>query len=343
MDKHSLEQHGPDKRMLWSRRAVGAAAVLLLIAVGGGIAVLLTHGDAAPTNAQGSDPTPTGPAAPSGPVTPTGTTTSPTPKTTATGPVALPAPGGCLPAPSRCGFPDATNTGVPAGTRLTARNGDMKVTQAGTVIDGINLNGCIRVEAPHVTIRNSKLSCQGPYGIFSYEKDYSGGGLLIQDVEVDCERTQATGIASYGFTAVRVKVHGCENGFAIDNTATVQDSYVYDLFIGNGGHTDGIQMGGADNVIRHNTILNEYDGGTSAIITSPTGMTQVTITDNLMAGGAYTLYCPRESSSGVVVTDNRFSRAYSPKGGAYGPWVYCDGVAEQRGNVWDADSKPLPL
>jgi hypothetical protein len=344
LDKHGPEQRGPDRRMAWSRRAVLAGGVLLLIAVGG-TTVLVTHRGAPPINAQWSDPTTraasAGPTGPSASVTPNATTTSTTAKTT--GPVPLPVPGGCVPAPSRCGFPDATDTGVPAGTTLTPKSGDMKVTQAGTVIDGINLNGCIRVEAPHVTIRDSKVSCQGPYGIFSYEQDYSGGGLLIQDVEVDCERTQATGIASYGFTAVRVKVHGCENGFAIDNTATVQDSYVYDLFIGNGGHTDGIQMGGADNVIRHNTILNEYDGGTSAIITSPTGMSHVTITDNLMAGGAYTLYCPRDSSSGVVVTDNRFSKAYSPKGGAYGPWTYCDNVAEQHGNVWDADSKPLPL
>jgi hypothetical protein len=316
----------------WPRTALIGAGLLLLIAAAGAAFVLTRPGPGTPI----AGPSVTSP----GSTTPPATTT-PSPRPTGTSPPL--ATRDCAPHPSQCGFPDATNTGVPAGTRLRAVSGDMKVTQAGTVIDGVSVDGCIAIWAPHVTIRNSKVSCQGPYGIFSYEKYYSGGGLTITDVEVDCQEHQATGIASYGFTALRVKVHGCENGFAIDSTSTVRDSYVYDLFIGTGGHTDGIQMGGNDITIVHNTILNAFDGGTSAIITSPTGMSHVDISGNLMAGGAYTLYCPRVSSTAVTVTNNRFGRLYSPHGGAYGPWVYCDQVAEQRGNVWDEDSTPLPL
>jgi hypothetical protein len=318
----------------WPRTALIGAGLLLLIAAAGAAFILTWPAPGAPAAG------PTRPGSPS-PAPTTSATTTPVPRPTTTNtPLAT---RDCAPHPSRCGFPDATNTGVPGGTRLRPVNGDMKVTQAGMVIDGVSLNGCITIEAPQVTIRDSKVSCPGPYGIFSYEKNYSGGGLLIEDVEVDCEDTQATGIASYGFTALRVKVHGCENGFSIDNTSIVRDSYVYDLFIGNGGHTDGIQMGGNDDTIVHNTILNAFDGGTSAIITPPTGMSHVDISGNLLAGGAYTLYCPRTSSTAVVVTNNRFSRIYSPHGGEYGPWVYCDMVAEQHGNVWDDNSTPLPL
>jgi hypothetical protein len=60
----------------------------------------------------------------------------------------------CAPKPSDCGYPDATNTGVPAGTKLEVMTGDQKITEAGTVIEGKDIRGCITVVAPHVTIRN---------------------------------------------------------------------------------------------------------------------------------------------------------------------------------------------
>jgi hypothetical protein len=250
---------------------------------------------------------------------------------------------GCASKPAACGFPDAASTGVPAGTKLTDVDGDIEIRTPGTVIDGESINGCITIYAPNVTIRRSKISCGGFYGIFSYGKNYSGGGLTITDVEVDCEDTNATGIASYGFVATRVKVHGCENGFAIDNDATVQDSYLYDFYVGEAGHTDGIQLAGGANVtMTHNTIFNLSDGGTSAIISPDSGMSNVVVSDNLMTGGAYTLYCPRDSSSNFRVTGNRISTLFGAKGGAYGPWVYCQQVATVSGNVWDANLQPLP-
>src|SRR5262249_34203613 len=35
------------------------------------------------------------------------------------------------------GMPDATNTGVPAGTRLTTHHGDLHITTAGAVVDAL--------------------------------------------------------------------------------------------------------------------------------------------------------------------------------------------------------------
>lgn len=275
---------------------------------------------------------------------PVTTTTTTPPVTTTTTAAPPPVELNCAPLPSRCGYPDATNTGVPAGTALTVVNGGMTIRTAGAVVDGMDIRGCVVVAAAHVTIRRSKVTCSNAWAIRSYRDDYTAGGLLIEDVTVSCADSPGTGIASYGFVARRVDVSRCENGFAIDNDVTVEDSYVHGLFIGSGGHTDGMQFaGGAHVTIRHNTILNPNDGGTSAIIMSETRMSDVLVQNNLMAGGAYTVYCPRDSSTNVRVLGNRFSKLYKPKGGEYGPWVYCGQVSQVAGNIWDDTGRPLPV
>ena len=53
-------------------------------------------------------------------------------------------------------YPDANCTGVPAGTTLTP-SGGLTITTAGTVIDGRDITGQVVVNAPNVTIRNSRI------------------------------------------------------------------------------------------------------------------------------------------------------------------------------------------
>jgi hypothetical protein len=246
----------------------------------------------------------------------------------------------CAAKPSGCGLPDATNTGVPAGTRLTVVTGDLTVTKAGTVVDGKDIRGCVLVKAPNVTIRRSRVACPSFYVIGSFTESYRGGGLLVEDVEVDCKNTQGTGIGSYGLTARRVNIHSCENGFDLDTDVTVVDSYIHDLYLTAAGHPDGIQLAiGVRVTISHNTIFDP--GGTSAIISHPSTDSDVLVSGNLMAGGAYTLYCPRDSSRDYRVIDNRFSTLFSPKSGEYGPWTDCEKVAVVRGNVWDNTLQPV--
>jgi hypothetical protein len=219
-------------------------------------------------------------------------------------------------------------------------NGDQKFATAGMVVDGKDIRGCVDIEAPRVTIRRSKITCTNFYVIASFAERYSGGGLVVEDSEIDCKSTNGTGIGSYGVTARRLNIHNCENGFDIDNTITVVDSYIHDLYEGSTGHADGIQLaGGATISISHNTIYNP--GGTSAIISNPSANSDVLVSGNLMAGGAYTLYCPRDSSRNYRVIDNRFSTLFSAKSGAYGPWTDCEKAAEVRGNVWDNTLQPV--
>jgi hypothetical protein len=183
--------------------------------------------------------------------------------------------------------------------------------------------------------------------------------LAISDSEIWC--TSGTGGTAVGDTNVtldRVNIHGCENGFDADQWVTVQNSWIHDL-LGDVGHTDGLQMahylnGCATSAcevsharfvdVIHNRI--EAIAGTSAIISNPSGDSDVTIRGNLLTGGAYTLYCPYSGVAGPnwFARDNRFIRTSSrPNGGEFGPWTGCEDEvpANVTGNVWDDNNAPL--
>src|SRR4051794_16023032 len=81
--------------------------------------------------------------------------------------------------PAKLRFPDATTTGVPAGTKLTAVNGDVWLTTPGMVYSGKDVNGCITIKADNITIRASRISCTRQWAIRS-----DGRNLLVEDVEI---------------------------------------------------------------------------------------------------------------------------------------------------------------
>jgi hypothetical protein len=320
-----------------------AIAAVLVLGVAAAVVSLSTHDNQPSTPSAADAATASGaPSSDASATTATGATTAAPTGTSKPAPGGVPNPNqpGCSSHPSACGYPDATNTGVPSGLALTVVSGDVELSTPGQVLEGKDIRGCVVVKAPHVTIRRSKVTCTFGYAIGSYPEEYSGGGLLIEDVEVDCANSPTTAIGYYGLIGRRLNLHGCENGFDIDNDVTVVDSYIHDMRPTEDGHTDGIQLAGGSNiVIRHNTIFNP--GGTSAIISHPSANSNVTIEANLLGGGAYTLYCPRDSSTNFRVLNNRFSTIFSPKGGDFGPWEECEKVAENRGNVWDSTLAPV--
>src|SRR5262245_3590368 len=143
-------------------------------------------------------------------------------------------------------WPDATNTGVPAGTQLATVNGNLTIKTAGTVIDSQFIQGCVAVSAPGVIIRRSRIRCTSSYAVLS--SGYTGERLLIEDSEIDClasdgRATRTTAIGDNNFTARWLNIHGCENGFDVDDDVTIQDSWIHDLLDDPvNAHTDGIQI-----------------------------------------------------------------------------------------------------
>jgi hypothetical protein len=171
----------------------------------------------------------------------------------------------CINSPHVCGYPDATNTGVPAGTTLTnvpsqatsgtgwtwdANNYAVKVTTAGVTISGLNVTGSISVSVTNVTIKNTKIT-----GCSYYPIDYSSTGLLVEDTEINPGCISGTACISFdNYTALRVNCSGAVDGFKGNSNVVVQDSYIHDPQYNSGTHNDGIQSTGGSNVkFIHNT------------------------------------------------------------------------------------------
>jgi hypothetical protein len=120
----------------------------------------------------------------------------------------------------------------------------MEIKTANTVIDGEDVRGCITVDAPGVVIRRSRISCRQAEVISSPDGRYTGTGLLIEDSEIDCAGTNGTAIGDTNFTARRLDISGCENGFDVDQNATIEDNYIHELFNSVESHTGGRGAGG---------------------------------------------------------------------------------------------------
>src|SRR5262245_30715415 len=111
------------------------------------------------------------------------------------------------------GFPDATTTGVPAGTTLTAYTGPMTINTPGTVIDGKTINGGLIINADNVTIQNCKITYNTWWGIQA-----SGGNITIQDCDIigpGFGGDSNAGIVGTG-TFLRNDISMSENGIVLD-------------------------------------------------------------------------------------------------------------------------------
>jgi hypothetical protein len=292
-------------------------------------------------------------------------------------------------------YPDATCTGVPSGTALTAYTGPTNITTANTVIDSKTVTGCLEIQAANVIIKNSKINCfsGGAGSAYAILLDDGPGwnnwSLTIQDSEIDCGGdppggfNNSTALGSAFITVRRANIHGCENGFDVNQVMDIQDSYIHDLrqctlaegcSAPDGSHTDGLQMSGGhfspagtstivsgvlNLTITHNTILSMKAGAsangnaagnyftTSAIISNSGSKDRnVIIDDNLLGGGAYTIYCEQGAGSTYQGTSevkrNHFTTRFKSSVGAFGPSSDCNNE-NIAGNVYDETGLPVPM
>jgi hypothetical protein len=230
------------------------------------------------------------------------------------------------PPPPPAGWPNADNTGVPTGTTLTP-SGGMTITTAGMVVNARDITGQLVVNAPNVTVRNSRIRSNSMWVI-----DNNSTGLVVEDSEIINRRVAGqnnchNGIGNSNFTVRRTEITGCENAMNIGGAGNVTftDNYVHDLDTtgpsyvwGYSPHTDGIQIGeGSRNlVIRHNWIDPSPGSGATAPIIMYTGAgtpnSDVWIEDNYLdgRGASYALYAPRRQTTNVNVNRNRMLKGY---------------------------------
>ena len=58
-------------------------------------------------------------------------------------------------------YPDATNTGVPAGTSLQS-SGGLTLSTPGQVVSGLDINGNVDIRASNVTLENCVINMTDP-------------------------------------------------------------------------------------------------------------------------------------------------------------------------------------
>jgi hypothetical protein len=208
------------------------------------------------------------------------------------------------------GYPDDTNTGVPAGTTLT-NSSSLTITTDGAIIQNLNITGQIVIHANNVSIQRVRIT-SGDY----YPIDYDGTGLVIEDSEIiGTSYTVTCGIGFDNYTARRVYITGTADGFKANSNVLIEDCYVHLLAVGPETHNDGVQATGGENVtLRHNTFkLGDQSGVSSVIQLGNEGGTNSNwlIENNLIDGGGWSINANSEDASknpGCQVLNNRFTR-----------------------------------
>jgi len=277
-------------------------------------------------------------------------------------PSMAPSPARCGAGAGGCGYPDATNTGVPAGTKLrtvpgqvssgpgwsySAHDHAVHVTGNGAVLSGLNIPYVVSITASHVTIKDDKIVTGGAYAVeFRHTS-----GVTVEDDTVSGLNTGSGRVDS----AV-ADLYGNSTGMVIEDnnismfrcgvqvsSGLVAGNYIHDPGYIPGDHTNGIiAKGGAKPLmIYHNTILIDLSQTDAVTIDdlSSSPVANKTIEDNLLAGGGYPIYGGAAFgavTSNIRVEDNRFAQVYYRRGGQFGPVAYFD--PRGKGNIWSGNT-----
>ncbi len=239
-------------------------------------------------------------------------------------------------------FPGADSTGVPKGTALTT-SGALRVTTPGATLSGLDVTGGIVVDAPGVTIANSLIHGEGDYGIL-----VRSGSLTLTDSTI---RGFDNGLAGDGWTARRVEITGQhDDGVKLGSNVLLADSWIHTFDPSPGAHSDGAQLqsGEVNVTVTHNSIdptSASGESGNSALFIAPdlgpSSPGPVTITNNLLGGGNYTLYCVDGNNgqytiANITITGNTFTGKPN-----YGP-TRIDVPVTFSNNVHEGTGAPVP-
>lgn len=282
------------------------------------------------------------------------------------------APVNCQALPSACGYPDATNSGVPAGKTLlavpaqvakgpgwaySAKTNEVDVTGAGAVLAGLSFTCYVNIEANNVTLNDDSITTDNYWGVAlrhttgaTVENSTIAGmdattgevGSAIDDVYAD----------STGMTIKNNNISAFKTAIQV-STGLISGNYIHNPGFVAGDHTNGILDIGTTQplTITGNTILDSLNQ-TDAISLDATLTGQViankTVTGNLIAGGGYPIYGGTDRGatiSHMTITGNRFGQGFYTLSGLYGPVAYytTSGTANTwSNNTYDTTGTTIP-
>lgn len=264
----------------------------------------------------------------------------------------------CIVKPSACGYPDETNTGYrPTGVGLTTMPlnapGELVIREAGTVIDGKRIEGCVQVYAPNVTIKRSLLT--GCQSYFNVHLRPQATNFTIEDTEIDgkdfaSQDAAITEDSTGPVTIRRVFIHNVGDGPRVGENLVMEDSYITDMFACSICHNDSVQSAGGFNVtLRHNTMINtppdhpSGQGGRNAVVRIATEQGPVdgfVVENNLLSGGNFAIQI-RSQGTGAPRNVKILNNRIVPNWRFYGAYDSPDMLPELSGNFRDDSGAPL--
>jgi len=265
-------------------------------------------------------------------------------------------------------FPNETNTGVPAGTPLKASDG-LVITTPGLVIDGLDINGGVDIHASNVRLENCIIRVTAPHS--NWVISVLGGltGIVIKNCEIigpgSPATTQTAGIYIIGNSQVTIdscNIHEVGHGIDVSGgPVTIRNSYIHDLNANASSHYDGIYYGGGSGPnfslnIQNNTIINSHGQTAAIFIENYFGaVNNVTVDNNLLVGGGYTVYLVSNTQSNggggqggpvsnVSYTNNHLGKGYWGYTAFEGPYnpVYIGNVNDGAALAAALSGSPSP-
>jgi hypothetical protein len=245
---------------------------------------------------------------------------APTPTPTPTKPVTSPPPTTTPVVTVTTGY------GVPTGTKLTVVNGNMTVTQAGTVIDGIDLRGNLLVQADNVTVRNSVIrgGAAATQSVALVQAWWQAKNFRIVNSTIKAQNRSlhVDGLSGSNFTAEGLDISGVVDATkVIGSNVTIRNSWFHDPIHSDSDpnqpdgktHDDGIQIeGGTTVLIEKNKIAGFHNAAIQ--VTQNYAVTHaVTIRSNQLSGGGCQVNVTQKGNGGggkaitsFAITSNGF-------------------------------------
>jgi len=278
---------------------------------------------------------------------------------------------GCAPLPSRCGYPDATNTGVADGAVRRKVPGDVthgtgwhwdsrgwvEIDGDGATFSGYSVSSGIDVTASNVTISGDEILSEGEGFAIGFRHTANmtiSHNTIYSPVQFGANRLM-TGIKdvfmdSTGTRILANNIYHAQTGVQID-AGLIQDNYIHDMGYVSGDHVNGTTsnaVSGSLSII-HNTVFNQFEQTDAVSLFEDFGAQyDRVINDNLVAGGDYAIYGGANPGGApahnIRITNNRISTKFFPHGGYFGPYTAVDPSGSGNvftGNVWDATGAPV--
>lgn len=260
-------------------------------------------------------------------------------------------------------YANSCNTG-PRYECTSTYTGNFVTSSNGQVIEGICIDGSLRINHNNVIVRDVKIA---PTTARLYLLDIGRNAvtcptnLLVEYTEIDngsvgnldwgvYQRCKgATGLHTFD----HLKIHNIGRGLLLNGGVTMTDSYVYSNYTTPGAHRTAISSHGGDGfIVTGNTFICVNTGCSSAVnmYSDYAPITNYLLQSNVLAGGSICLRAGASHTYGdltenIEVLNNRFSTVYAPDCGTLQAFAFFDADNPgnvRSGNVWHETGLPLP-